>query len=168
MRKRDMRRFIAISLFATLSTSAQVIYFNHSEGGFSATGNWAVADPSVKAPLSETEIDCFKNSKTCVEATAEYYMGHPHVSVNYLDLVKWDEDGIIATDSSGSCMVVTLQISFADKRISSTHSVKQLDDETEKACKFFGAGETEEDIFVLKGSERWKNEHSFIPQKSRK
>jgi hypothetical protein len=163
-----MKRFIAISLLIALTTPAQVIYFNHDESSFSATGNWASSDASVKAPLTETEIDCFKNGKMCVEATAEYYMGHPHVSVNYLDVIKWDKDGIIATDASGSCMTVTLQVSFADRRISSTHAVKQLDEETRKACKSFGAGETEEDIFVLKGSERWNKEHSFLPQKSEK
>jgi hypothetical protein len=62
-------------------------------------------------------------------------------------------------------MTVTLQISFAEKRISSTHSMKQLDDKTKGACNFFGADKTQEDIFVLKGSERWNKEHSFLPEK---
>jgi hypothetical protein len=163
-----MKWLVAICVFVTLTASAQVIYFDHSASGFFATGNWASADASVKAPLSETRIDCFKNSKSCVEATAEYYMGHPHVSISYLDVLKWDGNGIIAADSSGSCMTVTVQISFADKRITSMHAVKQLDTETTKACKFFGADKTEEEIFVLKGSERWNKEHSFIPQQPQK
>jgi hypothetical protein len=162
-----MKWFVAISLFATLTASAQVIYFNHTKTTFFATGNWAAADANIKFPFSETQIDCFKNGKSCVEATAETYMGHPHVSINYLDVLKWDEDGIIATDSSGTCMTITVQISFADKRISATHAVKQLDTETAKACTFFGAGKAEEEIFVLKGSERWNKEHSFFPEKQK-
>lgn len=160
-----MKRLVAISSLVTLTASAQVIYFNNNAGLVSATGNWASVDASIKAPFSETQIDCFKNSMSCVEATAESYMGHPHVIINYLDVLKWDSNGIIATDSSGICMTVTVQISFADKRITSTHAVKQLDDETKKACKFFGAEKTEEDIFVLKGSARWSKEHSLFPQK---
>lgn len=100
-----MKQFITIGLLVALSTSAQVIYFDHDETNFFATGSWASHDASIKAPLTETEIDCFKNTKTCIEATAEYYMGHPHVSVNYLDVIKWDKDGVIATDASGSCMI---------------------------------------------------------------
>jgi len=162
------KRLVAICVFATFTAWAQVIYFDHSESGFFAIGNWASADASVKAPPSETKIDCFRKSRSCVEATAEYYMGHPHVSVNYLDVIKWDGDGIIARDSSGVCMTVTMQITFAEKRMSSTHSMKQLDDEQKQACNFFGADKTEEEIFILKGSERWNKEHSFIPQKSPK
>ena len=71
------KRLVAIFVFATFTASAQVIYFDHSESGFFAIGNWASADASVKAPPSETKIDCFRKSRSCVEATAEYYMGHP-------------------------------------------------------------------------------------------
>jgi hypothetical protein len=150
----------------TFAQSAQPIFFSHDKGSFSATGDWIAIDPKVKPPYpSETEIDCFKNNLTCVEATAEFYMGHPHVSLSYFQVIRWDDDGIIASDSSGVCMTVAMQISFAEKRISSTHSAKQLNDKTKDACKFFQADNTEEDIFVLKGSERWRKEHSFITPK---
>jgi hypothetical protein len=164
----------AILLFVSLISAAEpqrasTIYFAYTKDSFSATGNWIVADTKTNPPFpSETEIDCFKNSMLCVEATAEFYMSHPHVTVNYLNVMRWDKDGIIATDSSGICMTVTMQISFADKHISSTHSVKQLEDKMKETCKFFQADTTEEDILVLKGSERWNKEHSFLPQKSEK
>jgi hypothetical protein len=147
---------------------ASNIYFNYDNDSFWATGNWIPADPNDKPGFpSETEIDCFRSSKNCVEAIAEFYMWHPHITLNYLDIIKWDRDGIIARDSSKICMTVTMQITFAEKRISSTHSIKRLDDEKKKACNFLGADKTEEDIFVLKGSERWNKEHSFLPQKPR-
>jgi hypothetical protein len=42
---------------------------------FSAVGKWIPSDPKVKpAYPEETQIDCFKNSMTCVEATADYYV----------------------------------------------------------------------------------------------
>jgi hypothetical protein len=167
--------FSAILFFVFIIPAAEpqrasTIYFNFDKDSVSATGNWISADTKINPPFaSETEIDCFKNNMmTCVEATAEFYMTHPHVTVNYLQVIRWDKDGIVATDSSGTCMTVTMQISFADKRISSTHSVKQLDDKMKESCKFFQADKTEEDIFVLKGSERWNKEHSFLPQKSEK
>jgi hypothetical protein len=33
----------------------------------------------------------------CIEGDAEYYMGHPHITMIYIDIVKWDENGILAT-----------------------------------------------------------------------
>jgi hypothetical protein len=151
---------------SALPQSAPPIFFNYGKDAFSATGEWVAADTKGASPIpSETEIDCFKSSTSCVEATAEFYSGHPHVTIGYLQVIKWDGDGIIASDSSGICMTVTMQISFAEKRISSTHSAKQLNDKTKDACKYFGAAKTEEDIFVLRGSERWTKEHSFIPGK---
>ncbi|SRR5260370_167868 len=163
------RAIFAIALLTALPAPAQTLFFVYDKDSFSATGNWIPADSKEKPAFpSETEIDCFRNGMNCVEATAESYMDHPHVTLNYLHVIRWDKDGIIATDSSGICMTVTIQISFADKHISSTHSVKQLDDRTKESCKFFQADQTQEDIFVIKGSERWRKEHSFLPQKSEK
>lgn len=159
----------ALALLTAIEAPAQTVYFSHDKENFFATGEWAAADPKVEPPFpSETEIDCFKNNTTCVEATAEIYFGQPHITLSYFQVIRWDKDGIIATDSSGICMTATMQISFADKHISSTHAVKQLDEKTNEACKFFQAGETEEDIFILKGSERWRKEHTLLPQKSQK
>jgi hypothetical protein len=152
-------------------SAAPPIYFNRDQNNFTATGSWVPAadTKTISSVHSETEIDCFKNSLSCVEATAEFYSDHAHVTLNYVQVLKWDNDGIIVSDSSGICMTVTVQISFAEKRISSTHSAKQLNDKTKEACKFFGAEKTEEEIFVLKGSERWTKEHAFIiPEKSAK
>jgi len=166
-----MRRIIVVVMLFMVSASAKesVLFFTYDKNSFSATGNWTPADQKEKASfLSETQIDCSRTGKSCVEATAEFYMGHPHVTLNYLQIIKWDNDGIIATDSSGICMAVTMQISFAEKHISSTHSMKQLDDEKKQACSFFGAEKVQEDVFVVKGSARWNKEHSFLPDKSEK
>ena len=145
------------------------LFFSFDANNFTATGKWVPADPKEKPAFpSETQIDCFRSSMTCVEASAEFYVGYPHVALGYLQVLKWDKDGIVATSSSGICMTITMLISFAEKSISSTHSMKKLDDKTKESCKFFGAEKTEEDVFVVRGSERWNKEHSFLPQKSEK
>jgi hypothetical protein len=137
-----------------------VIFFSSDQNSFSATGNWAPSDPRNKPAFpSETQIDCFRDGMLCVEATAEYSKGHPHVALNYFAVSKWDKDGIIATNSSPICMAVTLQISFTDKRVSVTHSAKELDEENKGACKLFSGSTAQEDVFVLRGSARWNREH---------
>jgi hypothetical protein len=158
-------RFLALSVLFTLGVSAQVIYFDFTKIGFFATGNWESQDPNVKTDMTETQIDCFKQMQTCVIATADNLMGRPHVFTSYLDVIKWDNDGLIATDSSPICMNLTLQVSVADKHITLAHAPKRLDADKAKACKAFGAKETAEDIFVLKGSPRWEKEHQWFPEK---
>jgi hypothetical protein len=158
-----MRRALLAAMLVTMSVSAQrinrPIYFNFDSGGFSATGKWVPADPKDKAAFpSETEIDCTKSEMSCVEATAEYYYGHPHVTVAEFQVVKWDVHGIIAASASGVCMTNTMLISFAEKSISETDSMKQLDDKTKVACNSIGAKKTEMSLFILKGSERWNKE----------
>jgi len=155
----------------TRPQSASPLYFSYDKDSFTATGSWVPADTTktISSVHSETEIDCFKNDLSCVEATAEFYSDHPHVTLNYFQVLRWDNDGIIASDPSRICMTIAVQISFAEQRISSTYSAKQLDDKKKEACKFFGAEKTEEDIFILKNSERWTKEHAFIiPKKSAK
>jgi hypothetical protein len=84
-------RFLVLTVLLTLAVSAQVIYFDFTKTGFFATGSWEAMDPTVKAEVTETQIDCFREMKTCVLATAENFMGRPQVSTSYLDVIKWDE-----------------------------------------------------------------------------
>jgi hypothetical protein len=162
---------VAVLLTVSVGVSARetVLFFSYDKNNFSATGKWVPADPKQKPGYpSETQIDCSRSSMTCTEATAEFYVGYPHVMLNYLQVLKWDKDGIVATSSSAICMTITVLISFAEKNISSTHSMKKLDDKTKEACNFFGAEKTEEDVFIVRGSERWNKEHTFLPEKSEK
>jgi hypothetical protein len=160
------KRFFALSVLFTLTVSAQVVFFTYSKSGFFATGSWESPDPNDKTAMTETRIDCFRELKTCVLATADIIMGRPHVFTNYLDVIKWDDNGLIATDASPMCMTLTMQVSVADKHITLMHSLKRLDGDAAKACKDFGADKTTEDIFVLKGSPRWEKEHQWFPVKT--
>jgi hypothetical protein len=118
--------------------------------------------------MTETQIDCFKETKTCVVATADNLMGRPHISTSYLDVIKWDDDGLIATDSTPICMTLTMQVSVGDKHITLLHSLKRLEGDQAKSCKYFGADRTTEDIFVLRGSPRWEKEHQWFPNSGEK
>ena len=144
-------------------------FFFYDAASFTTTGKFVPADPKDKpAYLSETEVDCFKKDSFCLEADAEYYVGYPHITTTYFQVEKWDKNGIIATSDTGVCMSVLLQIVFAERSMSATHTMKQLEDKTKESCKFFGADKTQIDIFVVKGSPRWEKEHTFLPAKPEK
>ncbi len=155
--------WIASVLLLSASVYAQKVplslHFAADSKSFYAVGRWIPSDPKEKAAFpSETEIDCDHQSRTCVEATAEYYYGHPHVSLVYFEVVKWDENGIVASSSSGICMTETMLISFSDKSISNTHSIKKMENDKREACKSFGASGTASELFVVKNSERWNSD----------
>lgn len=65
----------------------------------------------------EVQIDCFRQWNQCVEATAEVYMEHPHITTAYLDVIQWDHNGLIAVSDSGICMTNKIIVTFADKSI---------------------------------------------------
>jgi len=103
-------------LLLSSSVSAQKaplhLHFTADSNSFYAAGRWIPSDPKQKGSSpSETEIDCYRQSRICVEATAESYSGHPHVSLAYLEVVRWDENGIVATSPSAICMTEAVLIS---------------------------------------------------------
>jgi hypothetical protein len=146
-------------LLAHVQTSKRPLFFSHDSTSFSATGKWVPNDPKEKEAFpSETELDCFKQNMSCVEATADYSFGHPHVTVSFLRVIQWDKNVLILR-SDAVCMTQTAVVTFADKTITSTLSMKQLNEQQKKACNFLGAEKTETWSFVLRGSERWEKEY---------
>jgi hypothetical protein len=162
-----IRTVILLALCMTAAAQSpeqghNVIFFSARDGFFSATGKWAstTSDPKDQpAYPQEVEIDCFRETRNCVEAEAEYYMGNPHITVFYHDIIRWDKNGIVASSGSSPCMTNTLMINFADQAISSTSSLKSIDEEMKKACASFGTGPSHSYVFVLKGTDRWEKEH---------
>jgi hypothetical protein len=147
---------VALSAVLCAQTRKPPLYFNWNNQNFSANGRWVPSDPKEKAAFSsETQIDCDRVSKTCVEATAEYYSGHPHVSLRYYDILKWDDDGIIATTDALICEAGTVMISFAEKSITSRGILKTMDDKKREACKTLGSDRGSSSVFIIKNSERW-------------
>src|SRR5271155_3548798 len=118
------KRLFTLSILFTLGLAAQSNYFRYSKTSFFAMGSWESPDPNVKSDMTETKIDCFREWKTCVVATADNIEGRPHVFTSHLDVIKWDDDGLIATDSSPICMTLTMRVSVADEHITLAHSLK--------------------------------------------
>ncbi len=148
--------FSTVALAQTTTVKQPPLYFGVSPDDFSGTGRWIPSNSAEKAAFpSETQIDCDRRTSTCVEATAEYFYGHPHVNLDYFEVLKWSEDGIIASSSNGICMVRTVQITFATKAISGTDTVKKLDAGKKGACTTLGASKDASDTFVIKNSARW-------------
>ena len=102
----SLKRPAAMSAIVVGGVSAQTVYFSYSKTGFNSTGSWESPNPKVKLDMTETQIDCFREMKTRVIATADNLMGRPHVFTNYMEVIKWDEDRLIATDTSPICMAL--------------------------------------------------------------
>jgi hypothetical protein len=132
-----------------------ILYFSADTNAFFSVGRWALTNNEKMAFESETEIDCDPQRKFCVESTADVSYGMPHITVEWLQVEKWDGEGIIATSSTSLCMVRTLVISFGAKSITGTLALKKMTDEKKEACKFFGAEGTDSEVFVVKNSKRW-------------
>ncbi len=139
--------------FAFAQRSALHVHFSFDSGSFFADGR-----ESEKSLFpSETQINCDRQNKTCIAAAAEYYSGHPHVSIEYFQILKWDADGIIAT-SDAICMQRTMIVSFPNKAISISGTLKSLPKEKTEACETLGASKPYTNVFVLKNSPEWNKD----------
>jgi hypothetical protein len=141
----------AVSCIGQRSTPP--VHFSFDSGSLYADGR-----ESEKSQFpSETQVNCDRQSKMCIGATAEYYSGHPHVSIEYFQIVKWDADGIIAT-SDAICMQRTMIVSFPNKAISIAGTLKSLSKEKTKTCETVGASRPYTDFFILKDSPEWNKD----------
>ena len=135
------------------------LYFFVDQSSLSAEGSWVPADPKDHAANeSETELDCEKQTGECIEATADEYAGHPHISVTYFQVVKWDSNGIIASNSDAVCVSRTISVGFAAKHISDMREAKVLSDEKQKACQALGIPANDSWTFLVKNSKSWAEE----------
>lgn len=79
-----MALVLAFGIRASAFSQATPVHFGVDRASFYADGR-----ESEKFLFhSETQINCDRQSKTCIAATAEYYSGHPHVSIEYFQLLK--------------------------------------------------------------------------------
>jgi hypothetical protein len=127
--------------------------------GFSAEGTWTPVDPKSHAAFpAETEIDCDRAARSCTEATAEYFSGQPHISVTYFQIIKWDENGIVASNTDAVCVSRLLTIGFAAKHLTDMREVKVLPRDKQEACKKIGIPASESWTMALKNSQAWADE----------
>lgn len=142
-----------LGIGASAFSQAPHVHFSVDRASFYADGR-----ESEKSPFpSETQINCDRQTETCIAATAEYYFGHPHVSIEYFQILKWDTDGIIAT-SDAICIQRTMIVSFPNKAISISGMLKSLPKEKTEACETLGASKPYTDAFVIKNSPEWNKD----------
>jgi hypothetical protein len=69
-------------------------------------GTWIPVNPKDhSADETETELDCYKGEGLCIEATADYFAGHPHIAVMNFQIIKWDSNGIVASSAHPSIVI---------------------------------------------------------------
>ena len=88
------------------------------------------------------EIDCFKAQDTCMVATASIVGSEPDITVEYYDVIRWDENGIVAENSEPICMTNQLNITFQDQSVMAIDSPKQNAKGFKDSCKTVGHTQT--------------------------
>lgn len=155
---------LSLLLLAATALPAQTLVgrdlsFFVDSSSFSAEGTWVPVDPKDHAAYqAETELDCEKRTGECIEATADYFSSHPHITVAYFQVIKWDSNGIVATNADGICSGRTVSIGFAAKHISDTREAKVLPADKEKACQSLGVPSSQSWTFLLTNSKAWATE----------
>jgi len=71
-----------------------------------------------------TEIDCYERFGFCDEADATYLNSQAGASLTNFDILRWDKRELIAVDSSPICVVNTLRLDFAAKKVTITMALK--------------------------------------------
>ena len=142
-------------------TASPNLHFYMDATSFTAEGTWVPVEPKDHAAnQSESRLDCDKATGQCIEATAEDYAGHPHIDVSYLQIAKWDRNGIVASDSNAICVTRTINVGFAAKHVSDVREMKVLPAEKRKACEQLAIPASASWTFLLKNSERWNEERN--------
>jgi hypothetical protein len=89
---------------------------------FYATGKWS--DDGNEAGINSVEIHCYKRFGFCEVAHAYSSFGKAWVSLDSFDILRWDNQELIAVDSSPICVVNTLRADFTAKKVSISSTSK--------------------------------------------
>ena len=87
-----------------------------------AEGKWSDAGPDVGT--NSTDIHCYQRFGFCEVASALASSRLASVSLSIFDILRWDASEMIAVDSSPLCLVNTLRIDFAAKKVSMSSASK--------------------------------------------
>lgn len=122
------RLILAVIMCVSAPLLAQSV---HVDGEyFTAKGKWksTTGKPGDEIAYRHvTEIDCFKATNTCVEATAEAVENFPELSVEYYTIVSWDVNGLTARNDAPVCMTDQLIVNFQDKSVAEIDAPKVVD-----------------------------------------
>lgn len=91
---------------------------------FFAVGWWSDADEHVGA--QSTEIQCYKALGFCDVASADWDGADAAVNLTTFDILRWNDQEIVAVDSSPVCVVNTLRADLSTKRVTLSTSDKGM------------------------------------------
>lgn len=87
-----------------------------------AEGKWS--DAGDHMDINSTQIHCYKAFGLCEEADAHLLYSGAYVDLVTYDILRWDGGELIAVDSSPICVVNTLRVDFAAKKIATSSTSK--------------------------------------------
>jgi len=89
---------------------------------FFAEGKWS--DASSDVGLNSTDIHCYKRFGFCEVAEAMSLSKTAVLRVEDFDILRWNDDEIIAVDTSPVCITTTLRVDFSAKKVSLSSTSK--------------------------------------------
>jgi hypothetical protein len=87
-----------------------------------AEGKWS--DASAKVGVPSASIHCYERFGFCEDAEVITVLGTPAIRTEMFDVLRWDDNEIIAVDSSPVCLVTTLRFDLALKRVTVSSASK--------------------------------------------
>ena len=87
-----------------------------------AQGKWSNAGDLQGT--NSTIIHCYQRFGFCEEAEGYSFGGKAWVNLTTLDVLRWDDEELIAVDSSPVCAVDTIRFDFHTKQVSYTVTAK--------------------------------------------
>lgn len=134
---RTMERLIlAVIMCASVPLLAQSV---HVDGQyFTAKGKWKSTTGKPGDEITSrhvVEIDCFKATNECIEATAEVVGNAPEVNIEYYTVLNWDANGLTARNDAPVCVTNQLIINFEDKSVTAIDGPKVDSAGFKDSCK---------------------------------
>ena len=103
-----------------------------------ANGKWksTTGRKGDEMPFKHTvEIDCFQSEKSCMEATASVVGTEPDLNVQYYEVIRWDENGLVAQSEDAICVTNQLVINFQEKSVLAIDAPKRGAKGFQDSCK---------------------------------
>jgi hypothetical protein len=89
---------------------------------FFSTGKWS--DDPKDSGTTSVEIHCYKAFALCEVAHSYMLGGQAWVALDEYDILRWDNDEMLAVDSSAICVVNNLRADFRAKKVSTSFTSK--------------------------------------------
>jgi hypothetical protein len=137
-----MKPFVLLLFVTVACAQERPLRMNVTRGRFvTVTGKWKGTtgrQGDEVAYKHAVQIDCFKAQDTCMVATANIVGSEPDITVEYYDVIRWDENGVVAENKEPICVTNQLNISFQDQSVMAIDSPKLNAKGFKDSCKVVG------------------------------